>query len=142
MQAGIKLSIGVTSEPIIMKADPLRLRQVVDNVLSNAVKFTEAGGMVTITLALLESGDIRLKISDTGIAEEDIPRVFMAFQEAESHLARKHIGTGLGAPMAKSLIELHGGRVCLDSRVVGHGTTVTIDLPGDRCLPSVYKMIA
>jgi signal transduction histidine kinase len=143
MQAGIKLSIGVTSEPIIMKADPLRLRQVVDNVLSNAVKFTEAGGIVTITLARLESGDIRLKISDTGIgiAEEDIPRVFMAFQQAESHLARKHIGTGLGLPMVKSLIELHGGHVSLDSRI-GHGTTVTIDLPGDRCLPSVYKKIA
>ena len=143
MQAGIKLSIGVTSDPIIMKADPLRLRQVVDNVLSNAVKFTEAGGIVTITLARLESGDIRLKISDTGIgiAEEDIPRVFMAFQQAESHLARKHIGTGLGLPMVKSLIELHGGHVSLDSRV-GHGTTVTIDLPGDRCLPSVYKKIA
>ena len=143
LQAGIKLSIGVTSEAIIMKADPLRLRQVVDNVLSNAVKFTEAGGIVTITLARLESGDIRLKISDTGIgiAEEDIPRVFMAFQQAESHLARKHIGTGLGLPMVKSLIELHGGHVSLDSRV-GHGTTVTIDLPGDRCLPSVYKKIA
>ena len=143
LQAGIKLSIGVTSEAIIMKADPLRLRQVVDNVLSNAVKFTEAGGIVTITLARLESGDIRLKISDTGIgiAEEDIPRVFMAFQQAESHLARKHIGTGLGLPMVKSLIELHGGHVSLDSRV-GHGTTVTIDLPGDRCLPRVYKKIA
>lgn len=143
LQAGIKLSIGVTAEPIIMKADPLRLRQVVDNVLSNAVKFTEAGGIVTITLVRLESGDIRLKISDTGIgiAEEDISRVFMAFQQAESHLARKHIGTGLGLPMVKSLIELHGGHVSLDSRV-GHGTTVTIDLPGDRCLPSVYKKIA
>ena len=62
-------------------------------------------------------------------------------RSAESHLARKHIGTGLGLPMVKSLIELHGGHVSLDSRV-GHGTTVTIDLPGDRCLPSVYKKIA
>jgi signal transduction histidine kinase len=143
MQAGIKLSIGIGSEPIIMKADPLRLRQVVDNVLSNAVKFTEAGGIVSITLARLDSGDVRLKISDTGIgiAEEDVSRVFMAFQQAESHLARKHVGTGLGLPMVKSLIELHGGHVSLDSRV-GHGTTVTIDLPSDRCLPSVYKKIA
>src|SRR5262245_3364004 len=143
LQAGIKLSTGLPSEPIIMKADPLRLRQVVDNVLSNAVKFTEAGGIVTMSLARQDSGDIRIKISDTGvgISEEDIPRVFMAFQQAESHLARRHVGTGLGLPMVKSLVELHGGKVSLDSRI-GYGTTVTIDLPSDRCLPTVYKKIA
>jgi two-component system, cell cycle sensor histidine kinase PleC len=143
MHAGVKLSAGLSAEPIIMKADPLRLRQVVDNILSNAVKFTEAGGIVTMSLARLDSGDVRLKVSDTGIgiAEEDIPRVFMAFQQAESHLARRHVGTGLGLPMVKSLIELHGGKVALDSRV-GHGTTVTVDLPADRCLPSLYRKIA
>lgn len=143
MHAGVKLSTGLSAEPIIMKADPLRLRQVVDNILSNAVKFTEAGGIVTMSLARLDSGDVRLKISDTGIgiAEEDIPRVFMAFQQAESHLARRHVGTGLGLPMVKSLIELHGGKVALDSRV-GYGTTVTVDLPADRCLPSLYRKIA
>jgi len=143
MQAGVKLSTGLSAEPIIMKADPLRLRQVVDNILSNAIKFTEAGGLVTLSLARIDSGDVRLKISDTGIgiSEDDIPRVFMAFQQAESHLARRHVGTGLGLPMVKSLIELHGGKVTLDSRV-GHGTTVTIDLPADRCLPTLYKKIA
>ena len=143
MHAGVKLSTGLSAEPIIMKADPLRLRQVVDNILSNAIKFTETGGIVTMSLARLDSGDVRLKISDTGIgiADEDIPRVFMAFQQAESHLARRHVGTGLGLPMVKSLIELHGGKVTLDSRV-GYGTTVTVELPADRCLPTLYRKIA
>jgi len=143
MHAGVKLSTGLSAEPIIMKADPLRLRQVVDNILSNAIKFTETGGIVTMSLARLDSGDVRLKISDTGIgiADEDIPRVFMAFQQAESHLARRHVGTGLGLPMVKSLIELNGGKVALDSRV-GYGTTVTVELPADRCLPTLYRKIA
>jgi signal transduction histidine kinase len=142
-QAGVKLSTGLSPEPIVMKADPLRLRQVVDNLLSNAIKFTESGGIVTMSLARLESGDVRIKVSDTGIgiAEEDIPRVFMAFQQVDSHLARRHAGTGLGLPMVKSLIELHGGRVALDSKI-GYGTTVTVDLPAERCLPNQYRKIA
>ena len=123
--------------------DRIKLHRILDNIIENALKFTEEGAVVVSAKLLWDAHTLEVNVTDTGIgiAEEDIPRVFMAFQQAESHLARKHIGTGLGLPMVKSLIELHGGHVSLDSRV-GHGTTVTIDLPGDRCLPSVYKKIA
>ena len=110
-----------------LMADGRRLRQALFNLLSNALKFTKEGGVVRIA-AERSSGEVLLVVSDTGIGipEEDRERVFGKFERGS--LETRHSGAGLGLSLVKSLIELHGGRVELDSRV-GGGTTVTCHIP-------------
>jgi signal transduction histidine kinase len=117
--------------PVI--ADERALRQVLLNLLSNAVKFTAAGGCVTVATAATESGLV-ITVTDTGIgiADEDLAHVLEPFAQAESGLARNFDGTGLGLPIAKALMALHGGSLELAS-TVGVGTTVTLRLPA-TCL--------
>lgn len=116
--------------PVI--ADARRIRQVLLNLVSNAVKFTPPYGSVTVSGRLGESC-LSLTVADTGIgiAEADIPRAFARFGQVDSTLARKYQGAGLGLPLAKDLIELHGGTLALQSKP-SLGTTVTITLPARR----------
>lgn len=113
-------------------ADPLRLRQVLLNLLGNAVKFTPAGGRVAVATAIV-AGELRVTITDTGIgmAPEDIPRALEPFTQIGKNAQRGQEGTGLGLPISKTLVELHGGRFDIAS-APGRGTTVTIGLPIDR----------
>jgi PAS domain S-box-containing protein len=117
-------------------ADERHVRQVLFNLLSNAVKFTPAGGSIALTAGLTEQGDLSLSVADTGvgIADEDIPKVLRPFGQAENSLARRYEGVGLGLSIAKSLVELHGGRLSLES-TVGVGTVVTAIFPADRVRP-------
>jgi len=110
-------------------ADERALKQVLLNLLSNAVKFTSPGGRVTVAAAATESGLV-VTVADTGIgiAESDLGRVLEPFAQADSGLARNFEGTGLGLPIAKALMALHGGSLELAS-TVGVGTTVTLRLP-------------
>jgi signal transduction histidine kinase len=103
---------------------------VVSNVLSNALKFTPAGGAVTVAVERLADGGAALRVSDTGIgiAEADIPRILTPFVQVESTMTRQHAGTGLGLPIAKALAEMHGGELSIES-TPGHGTCFTVDLP-------------
>ncbi|MBV8168035.1 MAG: hypothetical protein JO021_14665, partial [Alphaproteobacteria bacterium] len=109
------------------------IKQIVLNLLSNAMKFTPAGGRVDITAALPEAGGLSLVIADTGIgmSPEDIPAALEPFRQVENPMTRHYEGTGLGLPLAKALIELHGGRLTIVS-ALGQGTTVTVWLPPRR----------
>ena len=115
-------------------ADGRRLQQAVLNLASNAVKFTPPGGEVRVS-ACEERDQFLIRVTDTGIgmAKEQIPRALEPFRQLNSRLRNKHGGTGLGLPIARDLIELHGGILTIDSEV-GVGTTVMIRLPPARIL--------
>jgi PAS domain S-box-containing protein len=115
-------------------ADRLRIKQILLNLLSNAMKFTPAGGHVAVSASLPEGGGIMIAIADTGIGmrPEDIPVALEPFRQIENPMTRHYEGTGLGLPLAKALVELHGGRLTIES-VTGRGTTVQVWLP-PRCL--------
>jgi signal transduction histidine kinase len=124
----------VLGDPLMMiYVDPTKFKQVLVNLLSNSVKFTEPRGRVHIESVRHKSGDLVLLISDTGIGipPKQIEKVFQPFEQVADHLTREHQGTGLGLPIAKALIELHGGELVLSSEL-GVGTTARIRLPGDR----------
>ncbi len=113
------------------------MKQVMVNLLSNAIKFTKPGGTVALMWSRGESGGFLFSSKDTGIgmAKEDIPIAFSKFLQIDSDLNRKYDGTGLGLPLAKGLVELHGGHLQIDSKL-GVGTTVTVSLPESRILPN------
>ncbi|MDH3473418.1 MAG: CHASE domain-containing protein [Rhodospirillales bacterium] len=116
-----------------LRADPRALRQVLINLLSNAVKFTPEEGEVGVAAGLDGAGNMLLQVSDTGIgiAEQDRETVLQPFNQVDSRLARKYEGTGLGLPLSKRLIELHGGELRIES-ILGVGTTITLWFPRDR----------
>ena len=102
------------------------------NLLSNGVKFTGKGGEVQVT-AGVDARGLWIAVRDTGIgmAEKDIPTALEHFVQIDSDLNRKHGGTGLGLPLSNRLVELHGGRLEIQS-TLGVGTTVTVRLPCER----------
>ena len=111
--------------------DSKRLRQMLLNLLSNALKFTPVGGEITIDVFRRGEG-VAISVSDTGIGirDEDIAKVMEPFGQVESEMSQKHPGTGLGLPLTKELAELHGGSLTMESKI-DVGTTVTILLPPD-----------
>ena len=115
------------------RADERRIQQALNHLLSNAVKFTEAGGTVSVGAALGADGRLRLFVHDTGIGipAEDIDRVFEPFTQLDSTLARRFQGAGLGLYVSRALIAGHGGELSLRS-VPGTGTTAEICLPAER----------
>ncbi len=119
--------------PASLWADEQRLKQVVLNILSNAVKFTPEGGTVTVELNTKPDYGIVVKVIDNGIGmrPEDIRNSLEPFYQVESAFSRKNHGTGLGLPLARCLVECHGGTLEIESEI-GNGTTVTVKLPMDR----------
>ena len=117
----------------VLIADPRMLKQILINLLSNAVKFTPPGGRIEIKVNAEATEGYRLQVSDTGIgiAPEDIPKALARFEQIDGQLTRKFQGSGLGLPLAKSLVELHGGELKLRSQP-GAGTTVEIRFPVER----------
>lgn len=111
----------------ILRADPGAIRQILINLLSNALKFTPEGGSVDVSTKLDEDGQLRISVSDNGIGIEQkhLDGIFQPFSQVDSSLARKYEGTGLGLPLTKSLVQLHGGNIEIES-VPGHGTTVHV----------------
>src|SRR5262249_44328301 len=110
-------------------ADERKVKQIVLNLLANAVKFTPEGGRVGLTATAAE-GVITIAISDTGIgiAPEDQAAIFEEFRQVGRDDARKQEGTGLGLTLAKKFVELHGGRIWVDSQL-GKGSTFSLTLP-------------
>jgi signal transduction histidine kinase len=103
------------------------------NVVSNAVKFTHPGGTVTISGGLSPVGTMEITVTDTGIGmdEAEIAKAMTVFGQVSSGLARSHEGSGLGLPLTKGLVELHGGTLVITSEK-GVGTTVTMTFPAAR----------
>jgi signal transduction histidine kinase len=113
--------------------DRARLHQVFWNVLTNAVKFTQAGGRVDVGAEIEAERAVVIRVTDTGvgISPELLPRVFDRFWQADSSTTRSYGGLGLGLAIVRYIIELHGGAVSVESRGVGHGSTFSIRLPLD-----------
>ncbi len=135
--AGLDIIVELASDLPLLYVDARALKQVLLNLISNAVKFTEPGGRVVITAAVLPGGGMVITVADTGIgiAESDLALVLQPFSQADSSLSRKYEGTGLGLPLSKRLVELHGGALTLRSHL-RKGTAVSITLPRSCIHPS------
>jgi two-component system cell cycle sensor histidine kinase PleC len=117
---------------VIVRVDEVRLRQALINLISNSVKFTSDGGLIEIRVERLEDGlDLIVQDNGEGIAEDKIPVIMEPFGQVENTYARSHAGVGLGLPIVKSLIELHGGRLTIESEY-GRGTIARLHLPETR----------
>jgi signal transduction histidine kinase len=113
--------------------DQTKFKQIILNLLSNGVKFTESRGRIMIGSGVNGQGDLVISIKDTGIGipSEHLERVLNPFEQVADHLTKENEGTGLGLPIARALIELHGGSLTLSS-ALGVGTTVALRLPHER----------
>jgi signal transduction histidine kinase/ActR/RegA family two-component response regulator len=127
---GLTLSVVVDPEPLPIMGDSDRLAQIVSNLVGNAIKFTPAGGRVTLTLTNVE-GTATLSVSDDGIGirPEFLEFVFDRFRQADGSRTRTHGGLGLGLAIVHHLVELHGGAVTVASDGVGKGTVLTVTVP-------------
>jgi signal transduction histidine kinase len=127
------VTLALPDEMPSLHADQRAMRQVMLNLLSNASKFTPDGGKIELSVAIDGQGDLRLTVADNGIGipADKLHEVLEPFGQVDDTSARQHGGTGLGLPITKSLIEMHGGGFMLQSEF-GHGTTATMTLPGWR----------
>ncbi len=128
-RGGISMELNVEPDDIVIEADERKLRQVVFNLLSNAIKFTPAGGRVDVS-AQMTDGIVEVAVADTGsgIAPEDQELIFEEFQQVRGGSGSRREGTGLGLPLSRKFIELHGGRLWVES-VQGEGSTFRFTLP-------------
>jgi len=139
---GRAASAGLTLETVLpedlpgLRADEHMFKQMLINLLWNAVKFTPEGGRICILAEPGAGGALLVKVADTGVgmSPEEIPIALKPFRQLDSSLTRKHGGTGLGLPLVKSRIELHGGSLAIES-ARGLGTTVTLTFPATRVIP-------
>lgn len=135
----VSLAYRAPKNPTICFFDDVRLGEVISNVLNNAIKFTEPGGQVTVSVRA-DTRHVRVSIADTGIgiAPENVSKVFNEF-ETVGHIASHQKGTGLGMPISKRIMDLMGGAISLES-AAGKGSTFHIDIPTQKVLAdSEYK---
>lgn len=135
-QAGVKVTIAIPTDLPKLKADELRVKQIVLNLLSNAVKFSTMGTEVRLAVRLMESGELAVIVSDQGcgMTAAEIAVALQPFGQVNSSVTKSKEGTGLGLPLARRMTEIHGGRLDIHS-VPGEGTVVTVLLPASRVLP-------
>jgi signal transduction histidine kinase len=128
-RAGVALGLRVVPEDMVVEADERRVRQVVFNLLSNAIKFTPREGRVDVS-AEVRDGHVEIAVADsgTGIVQADLERIFEEFDQGGTHRVD---GTGLGLPLSRKFVELHGGRLWVES-VLGAGSTFRFTLPVER----------
>lgn len=128
-EKGVSFAVDVPDDRTTIAIDPKRMNRVMDNLVSNAIKYTPEGGSVWVTASLADD-KATIEVSDNGlgIPEETLPRLFEPFQrvETEEHMAQE--GTGLGLSIVKAIVEQHGGQVSVQS-VLGKGSTFRVDLP-------------
>jgi signal transduction histidine kinase len=125
-----RLTVSLPPEPVSLEADPLRLGQVLTNLLGNAAKFTDPGGHIRLS-AEARAGQVVLRVRDNGrgIAPDLLPRVFDPFEQAPGQAGRRTGGLGIGLALVKSLVELHGGSVAARSDGPGTGSEFVVRLP-------------
>ncbi|SMH54908.1 sensor histidine kinase [Azospirillum agricola] len=130
---GVRIVTAVPPDLPALWADERKLRQMLLNLLSNAVKFTPADGVVTVSARLAANGSLWMSVHDTGIgmSGEELAKALEPWGQIDSALGRGHVGTGLGLPLTKCLIELHGGRLDVIS-TPDRGTTMALVFPPDR----------
>jgi signal transduction histidine kinase len=133
--AEIALVVEPPPVPVRLRADELRIKQILLNLATNAVKFTPASGRVTIRAGFRRDGMPFVQVADTGIGmrPDDIAVALTPFAQVENVMTRKQEGTGLGLPIVNALVELHGGQLLIGSKP-GIGTTVTVVFPRDRVI--------
>jgi PAS domain S-box-containing protein len=132
----VRIEFDNSARGIRVTADEIALKRVVLNLLSNAVKFSGPGSTVTVRSEVIADGRLRVSVEDHGIgmAPEEVPLALTPFRQINSGLQRRYEGTGLGLPIAKQLVELHGGELIIES-TPGVGTTVSIVLGENRVVP-------
>jgi signal transduction histidine kinase len=133
----ITLQVNSGQSPSHLEADEVKLSIALSNLVKNALQFTESGGHVVVNVQE-ESGYYKVTVTDDGIGipARDLPRVFERFFQVETHLTRRYGGMGLGLAVAKAMIELHGGRIWVES-AEGKGSTFTFLLPTEQIQPSL-----
>jgi len=131
-EAGVALEERIDRDLPCISGDPVRLRQVFTNLISNALKFTTSGGSVTL-VAEIRGNDIIVSVTDTGVGmtESEVSLALTPFGQVDSSHNRWREGTGLGLPIARALVQLHGGKLKIDS-TKGQGTRVEVSIPLPR----------
>ncbi|KQS55394.1 PAS domain-containing sensor histidine kinase [Brevundimonas sp. Leaf363] len=139
-EAGLVLSLEAADDVPEIEADHRGCKQVMLNLISNAIKFTPEGGEIVVRLTRPDVDYVRVAVADTGIgiAAEDLARLARPFEQVENQHSKTTQGTGLGLSLTKSLIEMHGGALAMDSEP-GRGTTVSFDLPIHRSVPAAAE---
>lgn len=143
----LTLTLDVDTAPITIAADPVRFKQIIYNMLSNALKFTPDDGRITVTARRVSSSEpdtrnpipetlsvsefVEITVADTGIgiAAEDLSRLFARFSQIEIETTKRLKGSGLGLVLTRQLVELHGGTIAIASDGPGQGSTCTVRLP-------------
>jgi signal transduction histidine kinase len=142
--AKVDLNLSCDQPELRIFADKRLLLQVLINLVTNGIKFTNEGGAVNVNVSADHRDGIAMTVSDNGIgiAPENIERIMRAFEQVESSYSRVRGGCGLGLPYAKSLTELHGGQLSILSQL-GIGTSVTVTLPASRIVqkPKDTKLV-
>ena len=143
LDAKVTLIQDVSMDLPQVKGDPVKLKQIIMNLLSNAIKFTPEGGRVTLRAVADLDGQVRVSVRDTGIgmSEEEVIVAMLPFGQVDGGRSRMREGTGLGLPIAKALVELHGGVLSIKS-AKGQGTEVALVLPPSASVtPSVRSIL-
>ena len=125
-----ELTIAMPDEPVLLDADPTRLAQILGNLLTNAGKFTDRGGRVSLTVER-NQGTVEIRVRDNGIGITvgDLPKVFDMFTQLDSSLERSRDGLGIGLTLVKNLVEMHGGSITVHSEGLGTGSEFLVSLP-------------
>ena len=132
----ITIAVNTSDESVVVDADPIRLQQIVWNLLNNSIKFTPAGGTITVSISS-NNGNVALTVQDDGqgIDPAFLPHVFEIFRQADTGTARAQSGMGVGLAVLKQLVELHNGSVSVSSDGPGHGSQFTVVLPLSKRAP-------
>ena len=134
---GVSLSTELPEGALVVRHDPPRIGQVVSNLVGNALKFTPRGGSVTVKLEPRRLGGARIQVIDTGVGIDatELPHIFDRFYRGARASEARSSGSGLGLAIARSIVEMHAGRIAVESRV-GSGSTFTVTLPADPRTPA------